>query len=78
MLMPKPGNQPIHLELLQLTLDLLILGTLTAGPAHGHTIAHVIEHQSYRITPAGRTQLQEQTTRWEASVRAINQVWRPA
>jgi len=32
--------------MLQGTLDLLILRTLTPGPAHGHTIAHVIEHQS--------------------------------
>jgi len=115
--MPKLGNQPIRGEMLQGTLDLLILRTLTAGPAHGHTIAHVIEHQSdevlqvehgslypalhrledrgwitsswgtsehnrraryYRITPAGRRQLREQTTRWEAIVRAINQVLRPA
>jgi transcriptional regulator len=103
--------------MLQGTLDLLILRTLTAGPAHGHTVAHVIEHQSdevlqvehgslypalhrledrgwiasswgtsennrraryYRITPTGRKQLQQQTTRWEAIVRAINQVLRPA
>src|SRR4029077_8648001 len=47
--MPKPGNQPIHGEMLQGTLDLLILRTLTAGPAHGHTIAHVIEHQSDEV-----------------------------
>src|SRR5207253_1506031 len=33
-------------ELLQGTLDLLILQTLVLGPAHGHTIAHVIEHRS--------------------------------
>lgn len=103
--------------MLQGTLDLLILRTLTAGPAHGHTIAHVIEHQSdavlqvehgslypalhrledrgwiasfwgtsennrraryYRVTPAGRKQLQEQTDRWDAIVRAINRVLRPA
>jgi len=32
--------------MLQGTLDLLILQTLVAGPAHGHTIAHVIEHRS--------------------------------
>jgi transcriptional regulator len=115
--MPKRGNQPIQGEMLQGTLDLLILRTLTAGPAHGHTIAHVIEHQSdavlqvehgslypalhrledrgwiasfwgtsennrraryYRVTPAGRKQLQEQTDRWDAIVRAINRVLRPA
>ena len=45
-LMPKKGNPPLQGELLQGTLDLLILRTLMSGPAHGHTIAHVIEHQS--------------------------------
>jgi transcriptional regulator len=44
--MPKRGNQPIQGEMLQGTLDLLVLRTLMAGPAHGHTIAYVIEHQS--------------------------------
>lgn len=33
-------------DILQGTLDLLILRTLVMGPAHGHTIAHVIEHTS--------------------------------
>ena len=33
-------------EILQGTLDLLILQTLVLGPAHGHTIAHVIEQRS--------------------------------
>jgi transcriptional regulator len=32
--------------MLQGTLDLLILRTLVLGPAHGHTIAHAIEHGS--------------------------------
>jgi transcriptional regulator len=32
--------------MLQGTLDLLILQTLLAGPAHGHTIAHAIERRS--------------------------------
>jgi len=36
-------------ELLQGTLDLLILQTLITGPAHGHTIAHVIEHRSEQV-----------------------------
>lgn len=115
--MPKRGNVPIQGEMLQGTLDLLVLRTLVAGPAHGHTIAHVIERQSdevlqvehgslypalhrledrgwiasfwgtsennrraryYRITPLGRRQLQEQTTRWDEIVRAINRVLRPA
>jgi len=34
------------LELLQGTLDMLILRTLLFGPAHGHTIAHAIERRS--------------------------------
>src|SRR3954469_18456318 len=38
---PKSKN-----EILQGTLDMLILQTLLLGPAHGHTIAHVIEHRS--------------------------------
>ena len=33
-------------EILQGTLDMLILRTLVLGPAHGHTIAHAIEHIS--------------------------------
>jgi PadR family transcriptional regulator PadR len=36
-------------DLLQGTLDLLILQTLVLGPAHGHTIAHVIEHRSEEV-----------------------------
>ena len=44
--MPKRGTPPLHGEVLQGTLDLLILQTLVLGPAHGHTIAHVIEHRS--------------------------------
>jgi len=33
-------------EMVQGTLDMLILQTLILGPAHGHTIAHAIEHRS--------------------------------
>ncbi len=103
--------------MLQGTLDLLILQSLLLGAAHGHTIAHVIEHRSeevlqvehgslypalhrledrgwivsfwgtsennrkaryYRLTPSGRKQLTQQTSRWEQLVRAINRVLRPA
>lgn len=35
-----------RIELLQGTLDLLILRTLRLGPAHGHAIAKAIEFQS--------------------------------
>jgi transcriptional regulator len=44
--MPKRGASPLHGEILQGTLDLLILQTLVLGAAHGHTIAHAIEHRS--------------------------------
>lgn len=33
-------------EMLQGTLDMLILRTLVMGKAHGHTIAHIIENTS--------------------------------
>ena len=42
--MPRTDRTPQ--DMLQGTLDLLILKTSIAGPAHGHTIAHVIGHQS--------------------------------
>jgi len=44
--MPKRGARPLEGEVLQGTLDLLILRTLILGPAHGHTIAYAIEHRS--------------------------------
>ena len=47
--MPKRGNTPIQGELLQGTLDLLVLKTLALGPAHGHTIAHAIERRSEEV-----------------------------
>ena len=115
--MAKRGAAPLQGEVLQGTLDLLILQTLVMGPAHGHTIAHVIEHRSddvlqvehgslypalhrledrgwissfwgtsennrkaryYRLTPAGRKQLSEQTGRWQQLVHAINRILQPA
>ena len=108
---PKPG------DLLQGTLDLLILKTLAPGAAHGHTIAHAIGHRSdevlqvehgslypalhrledrgwiasfwgtsennrraryYRLTPEGKAQLTQQTSRWDEMVRAVNRILRPA
>ena len=44
--MPRRSSASLDADLLQGTLDLLILQTLRPGPAHGHTIAHVIEHRS--------------------------------
>jgi PadR family transcriptional regulator PadR len=44
--MPKRGAPPLQGEILQGTLDLLVLQTLLVGAAHGHTIAHAIERRS--------------------------------
>ena len=43
--MPK-RKSPMQSEMLQGTLDMLILKTLLMGPAHGYTIAESIEHGS--------------------------------
>ncbi len=47
--MAKRGAAPLQGEVLQGTLDLLILQTLITGPAHGHTIAHAIEKRSEAV-----------------------------
>ena len=99
------------MELLQGTLDLLILKALKLGPMHGFGISVLIRQMSeellrveqgslypalyrlerrgwiaaewgvsdnnrkaryYRLTPAGRKQLAEETTNWEKLSRAIN------
>ena len=114
--MPKRRSDQPSSEMLQGTLDMLILQTLLTGAAHGHTIAHAIERRSedvlqvehgslypalhrledrgwiasfwgtsdnnrkaryYRLTPAGRKQLNVETSRWERMVRAISGVLRP-
>jgi len=43
--MPK-RESPLQSEMVQGTLDMLILRTLVLGPAHGQTIAHAIERGS--------------------------------
>ena len=43
--MPPKSRKPEG-DLLQGTLDMLILQTLLLGPAHGHSIAHAIERRS--------------------------------
>jgi PadR family transcriptional regulator len=39
-------ESPLQSEMVQGTLDMLILQTLVVGPAHGQTIAHAIERGS--------------------------------
>jgi PadR family transcriptional regulator, regulatory protein PadR len=46
-----------QLELLQGTLDLLILQTLAFGRAHGHAIARSIEHRSDEVLQVGHGSL---------------------
>lgn len=42
-------ESPLQFEMLQGTLDMLILRTLALGPAHGQTIAHAIERASEEV-----------------------------
>jgi len=46
--MPR-SESPLEREMLQGTLDMLVLRTLVLGPAHGHTIAHAIERGSEEV-----------------------------
>ena len=46
--MPK-RESPLQSEMLQGTLDMLILKTLVLGAAHGQTIAHAIERTSEEV-----------------------------
>src|ERR1700741_3345802 len=103
-------DAPSQVELLQGTLDLLILRTLLFGPSHGHAIAKHIQRTSeellqvetgslypalhrleakgwmsaswqlsdkgkraryYRLTPAGRKQLNIEQSKWRAFSRAM-------
>ena len=46
---PKKGVTALEADLLQGTLDLLVLQALAPGPAHGHAIAHLIEKRSDEV-----------------------------
>ena len=61
--MPKPS------DLLQGTLDLLILRTLLLGPAHGHAIAKAIERNSEDVLQV------EQGSLYPALHRLIKRRW---
>jgi len=106
-----------QIELLQGTLDMLILRTLQWGSQHGHGIGQAlrvsseealqIEHGSlypalhrlerqgwllsewklseanrrakyYKLTPSGKRQLAREQSKWDAVVRTIARVMRPA
>ena len=108
-----PENQ---VELLQGTLDMLILRTLQWGSQHGHGIGQAIRSSSadllkiergslypalhrleargliasewkssemnrrakyYRLTPAGKSQLLAEQSKWKQMVKAIARVMRP-
>ncbi len=58
-----------RIELLQGTLDLLILRTLQIGPAHGHAIAKAIERESDQVL------LVEQGSLYPALHRLIKRDW---
>jgi PadR family transcriptional regulator PadR len=58
-----------RIELLQGTLDLLILRTLLLGPAHGHAIAKAIEHNSEEVLQV------EQGSLYPALHRLIKRGW---
>ncbi len=58
-----------RIELLQGTLDLLILRTLAPGPAHGHAIAKAIERQSEDVLQV------EQGSLYPALHRLIKRGW---
>src|SRR5215470_8431314 len=47
--MDKNRTRSNQTEILQGTLDVLILRALAIGPAHGHTIAHAIERRSEEV-----------------------------
>lgn len=47
--MARRKQDPERGDILAGTLDMLVLRTLLFGPAHGHTIAHGIEHTSDEV-----------------------------
>jgi len=62
-------EQAERIELLQGTLDLLILRTLLLGPAHGHAIAKAIEFMSDEVLQV------EQGSLYPALHRLIKRGW---
>src|SRR5580700_5387841 len=63
------GDEKYRIELLQGTLDLLILRTLLLGPTHGHAIAKSIERNSEDVLQV------EQGSLYPARHRLIKRGW---
>ena len=63
------GEEAERIELLQGTLDLLVLRTLMAGPLHGHAIVKAIERNSEELL------LVEQGSLYPALHRLIRRGW---
>ena len=63
------GEEADRIELLQGTLDLLVLRTLMAGPLHGHAIVKAIERNSEELL------LVEQGSLYPALHRLIRRGW---
>ena len=62
-------ESPLQSEMVQGTLDMLILRTLVLGPAHGQTIAHAIERGSDDVLQV------EHGSLYPALQRLENQEW---
>lgn len=62
-------ESPLHSEMLQGTLDMLILRTLMLGPTHGYAIAHSIEQGSDEVLQV------EQGSLYPALHRLENRGW---
>jgi PadR family transcriptional regulator, regulatory protein PadR len=73
--MPKLERRQDQIELLQGTLDMLVLRILQWGPAHGHGIGQSIRHSSADLLKIERGSLYPALHRLEAQ-RLISSEWK--